>query len=298
MRAKISCSAPKLSLLSPAMVQTVVQSSVFQVANQYFSENRVRIIQADEAQIVSAVIGITGVHEQTIRLSDGQLATQCSCSQLNEQPLCRHATAVLLEYHRGAQAQAKAQAMTLERKPAAPTLQAPAQPKAASAMDIKFSDVSIFIEWLQTGVRALESGGELAAPPQLEPGEVMGWIKALQVLDERRRASEDRHAALEADVHSRDAEIVRLTQQVQSSLYEAKEARAACQHLERELAGHRVKMAKLFDLAGEFTRFDSQMKALAGELVRNAANLDSLCLSFKEAATTLQGVAESRPIAG
>lgn len=293
MRAKISCSAPKLSLLSPTLVQTVVQPSVFQVANQYFSENRVRIIQADEAQIVSAVIGITGVHEQTIRLSDGQLATQCSCSQLNEQPLCRHATAVLLEYHRAAQT--RPQTMTLERKPSPPPAQA--APRPVSPMDIKFSDVSIFIEWLQTGVRALESGGELAPPPQLEPGEVMDWIKALQVLDERRRASETRHAALEADLHSRDAQIVRLTQQVQASLQETKDAQTTCQNLERELAGHRSKMAKLMDLANDFHRFDSQVKALASDLVRNASNLESLSVSFKEVTTALQGTVEPRVIA-
>jgi uncharacterized Zn finger protein len=57
------------------------------------TENRVRIVEADDAQISSAVIGNSGLYEQTIRLKDGHLISKCSCA-LPEEPMCRHCIAV------------------------------------------------------------------------------------------------------------------------------------------------------------------------------------------------------------
>src|SRR3954465_9926347 len=110
MLSKISCSATKLSLLQPAMIRAIVESSAFRVGKQYATEKRVRISRADEVEIVSLVMGNAGPLEQTIQLKEGSLLSQCTC-QLNERPLCRHCIAVLLEYHRaGAPAQKAAPA--------------------------------------------------------------------------------------------------------------------------------------------------------------------------------------------
>lgn len=276
------------------MIQSVVDASVFQIANQYFSENRVRIMQADETQITSAVFGISGVHEQTVRLNDGHLSTQCSCSQTTEQPLCRHAIAVLLEYYRWAQP--KTQARPPERK-AEPAPQA----RPASSLDIKLSDVTIFMEWLQAGIRSLESGGDLSIPPRLEPGEVLGWVKTLQAMDERRRVSEEKQSALETALQTRDTQMVRLSQQLQTSLQDTKEAQGKCEDLEhkcdelgREVAGYKMKVDKMVDLAGQFERFNNQMKNLAGDLVKNASNIDHLAVSFQEVSSTLQEFSVAR----
>ena len=57
MRGKIACSASKLSVLDPAMIHSVVDAPAYQVASQYRSDNRVRIVEADERQISSVVIG-------------------------------------------------------------------------------------------------------------------------------------------------------------------------------------------------------------------------------------------------
>src|SRR6188472_2361772 len=102
MRNKIPCSAERLSLLDPPMIQSVVDRNAFHLGTQYLSENRVRIVEADDAQISSAVIGNSGLYEQTIRLKDGHLVSKCSCS-LPEEPMCRHCIAALLEYHRWTQ---------------------------------------------------------------------------------------------------------------------------------------------------------------------------------------------------
>ena len=44
MRNKIPCSAERLSLLDPQMIRAVVETSAFQIGQQYLTENRVRIV--------------------------------------------------------------------------------------------------------------------------------------------------------------------------------------------------------------------------------------------------------------
>ncbi|MGZ8374237.1 MAG: SWIM zinc finger family protein, partial [Nitrospira sp.] len=102
MQKRIPCSAERLGLLDPQMIQAVSDASSFQFAHQYLTANRVRIVEADDSQITSAVVGHSGLYEQTIRLKDGHLVSKCSCT-LPEEPMCRHCIAVLLEYQRWAQ---------------------------------------------------------------------------------------------------------------------------------------------------------------------------------------------------
>ena len=152
MRGKISCSAQKLSLLEPSMIESIVDTSAYQIANHYLTENRVRIVEADEGQISSVVIGNSGVYDQTIRLKDGSLATKCTCS-LNEQPFCRHSAAALLEYHRWVSP--KSVSRTPDRPATAP---APKPAPSIPTLDIKLSEITAFVEWLQAVVKALEDG--------------------------------------------------------------------------------------------------------------------------------------------
>ena len=70
----------------------------------------------------------------------------------------------------------------------------------SSALDIKFSEVTIFVEWLQASVRALEQGQPLPESPTLGAGEVVNWITAVQSLEDRRRQSEEKHVTLKEDL--------------------------------------------------------------------------------------------------
>ena len=97
MKGKIACSAQRLGLLEPDMIQSVVESNAFHIGKQYSSENRVRITDANEVHLTSAVMGNSGLYEQAIHLRDGFLEARCTCT-LSEQPLCRHGVAALLEY--------------------------------------------------------------------------------------------------------------------------------------------------------------------------------------------------------
>lgn len=283
MKGKIACSAQRLSLLDPTMIKSVVEGSAFHVANQYRTENRVRITDADERQIASVVIGNSGVYQLAIQLKDGILTTKCSCP-LNEQPLCRHSVAVLLEYHRWAQVKSAPRAT-----PKSDMASASAPPSVtSSALDIKLSEVTIFIEWLQASVRALEQGHPLPGSPALGAGEVVNWIKAVQTLEDRRRQSEEKHTTLEEDLRAREGHLGRLTQQLQTSMDDTKAAQAACEALRRELAGHAATYAKLSELVKNLEGVQNQVKRIAGDFVNNMSQLDGLSVTLKEATTVLQ----------
>ncbi len=285
MRSKIPCSADKLSLLMPDMIQAVVGPSAFKMGTQYVSENRVRIVEADEVQISSSVIGNSGLHEQTIRLRDGNLVTKCSCP-LEEQPLCRHCVAALLEYHRWVQPPQSRRTQERPARESPPT----EQKSPASATDIKFNEIATFIEWLQPAVRALERGQALPDAPKLGPGEVMGWIQAVQKLEERRRESEAIQVSLEADMTARQAQLNRVTQQFQASLQEAREAQAASKQMQRELANYRDVLTRLSNIVKDLDRYDGQMRSFGGDLLRKGSQLEALASSFKELSAALQAL--------
>jgi hypothetical protein len=50
------------------MIKAVVDRNAYHLGKQYLSENRVRIVEADDAQISSVLIGHSGFYEQTIHL--------------------------------------------------------------------------------------------------------------------------------------------------------------------------------------------------------------------------------------
>lgn len=296
MRNKIPCSAEQLSLLDPPMIQSVVDRGAFQIGSQYVAENRVRIVEADESQISSAVIGSSGLYEQTIRLKDGHLVSKCSCA-LPEEPMCRHCIAVLLEYHRWAQPRTS-------RKPRpAPTAQTAASPPNANgtvsggsspSVDLKLSEVMAFIEWLQPAMKAGERGQPMPDSSKLS-GDVSAWAHAIRNLDERRREGEEIQLSLESEIRDREAYVGRLTNQLQASMAEIKTAQIAHQEAMQELATYKSTLARVADLATEVGGYDGQLKTIAGDMLSKGAQLDKLASSFREVAATLRTLTKSGP---
>ena len=290
MRNKIPCSAERLSLLDPPMIQGVVDRNAFHLGTQYLSENRVRIVEADEAHISSAVIGNSGLYEQTIRLKDGHLVSKCSCS-LPEEPMCRHCIAVLLEYHRWVQPR--------QKKPRpAPGVTAESSngkaPVLSSFSDLKLSEVLAFIEWFQPAVKALEKGLSLPDASRLT-GDVAAWTQIIRNLDERRRESEEIQVTLESEQRERDAYVQRMTQQLQASMTEVKAAQAQLHHIQQEMASYQDMFTKVAEIASEVGGYDSQIKTIAGELINKGTQLDKLATSFREVATALKTITKSGP---
>lgn len=288
MRNKIPCSAERLSLLDPPMIQGVVDRNAFHLGNQYLSENRVRIVEADDAQISSAVIGNSGLYEQTIRLKDGHLVSKCSCS-LPEEPMCRHCIAVLLEYHRWVQPRSKK-----PRSTPSPALDSQANGPASSGVsaDLRLSEVLAFIDWFQPAMKALEKGLPLPDASRLT-GDLAALTQVIQNLDDRRRESEEIQLTLESEQRDREAYVQRMTQQLQASMTEVKAAQTQVQQLQQEVAGYQDMFTKVSEIASEVGGYDSQIKAIAGELLNKGTQLDKLATSFREVAGALKTISKS-----
>jgi outer membrane murein-binding lipoprotein Lpp len=281
------------------MIQAVVDRNAFHIGNQYLSENRVRIVEADDAQISSAVIGNSGLYEQTIRLKEGHLISKCSCA-LPEEPMCRHCIAVLLEYHRwaqprhGQQKKAKPSASP-QPTPTSPNRDSAPAPNPASTTDLKLGEVMAFVEWLQPAIKALERGQSLPGSPKLD-GDLASWIQAIRNLEDRRRESEVIRINLESDMRDREAYVGRLTQQVQASMEEIKAAQASSQQLQQELTACKVILAKVSEVASEVGSYDNQLKSIASEVMSKGSQLDKLAHSFQEVSTALKALAKSSAI--
>jgi hypothetical protein len=278
------------------MIQAVVDRNAFHIGNQYLSENRVRIVEADDTQISSAVIGNSGLYEQTIRLKEGHLISKCSCA-LPEEPICRHCIAVLLEYHRWAQprnGQQKKAKPSAAPQPAqaSPNRDSAPAPNPASTTDLKLGEVMAFIAWLQPAMSALEHGQPLPDSPKLG-GNLALWIQAIRNLEDRRRESEEIRANLESDIRDREAYVGRLTQQLQASMEEIKTTQTSSQQLQQELTACREMLAKVSEVAFEIGSYDNQLKSLASEVMSKGSQLDKLAQSFREVSTALKALTKT-----
>lgn len=291
MQKKIPCSAERLGLLDPQMIQAVSDASSFQFAHQYLTANRVRIVEADDSQITSAVVGHSGLYEQTIRLKDGHLVSKCSCT-LPEEPMCRHCIAVLLEYQRWAQPKQSRKPRPAKESITAPPVALSENGKRTTphsvTPDVKLSEVMVFLEWLEPATKALAQQEPPASPPALGPGAALTWIQTIRNLDERRRENEEVMTNLESQLKDRDVDVGQLTQQLQASLREGNAAQATTQELQREVASYKEVLARVSELTTEIVRHVGQMRAVTGDMLQKGSQLEKLVGSFKDVAESLQ----------
>jgi hypothetical protein len=288
----ISCSALKLSLLKPDMIQAVVAPAIFRKGNQYAAESRVRISAASEVKLVSRVVSNSGTYEQIIELKDGDLRTQCSC-RTEERPMCGHCVAALLEYHRGAKlAPAEPEVRAAPRRRAAP---AGTEKAVTRVQDIKFSEISIFLEWLQPAIEALEAGQELPPPPRLGGSEIEDWTQTIYGLATDRWENESVQAVMKAEIGERESRIAIAGQQLNAALDQVRAARAERDDLQHEAASYRAALAKLSGLIEQMNESERQARNLSVELAKKTAQLDSIAATFRDAAATVQSMIRNAP---
>lgn len=285
MKGKIACSADRLSLLEASMISSVVEPNAFQLGKQYHAERRVQIVDASETEVTSAVMGNSGLYEQTIRLSHGHLEAKCSCT-LSEQPICRHGVAALLEYQRWSK-----ERIAPKVKPVSSRFEAEKPIATPSAFDdVKLSEVTQFTEWMQRAVLAIQAGHPVPDQPNMGPGVVSTWIHMIRQMDERRRESELVQAGLDADIRHRDTVVARLTQDLDSSVKEAKSLQVICKDLQREVGLYKAAVGKTADLSRQIEQFDSEVKAIAGLLAEKGRRLEGLADSSREVAAMLKSL--------
>jgi hypothetical protein len=298
MRNKIPCSAKRLGLLDPQMIQAVSEASAFQIAQQYLTENRVRIVEADDAQITSAVIGNSGLYEQTVCLKDGHLLSKCSCT-LPEQLMCRHCIAVLLEYHRWAQPkQSRKPGPSKESNPpthAAAFVSRKIATSESSVADVKLSDVMQFMEWFPSVTRSIQAQGPPPDPPQFDSAEVSTWVHTIRTLTERRRESDQAAVRLKAEIRDRETHVQRLTQELQISMDEMKAAQMTAKELRLTITTYEETLAKVAELATELVTYEEQMRVAASELLQEGSQFKKLAGAVKETAQALKAAVKPTP---
>jgi hypothetical protein len=285
MKGKIACSADRLSLLEATMINSVVEPNAFQIGRQYQAEHRVRIADASDTQVTSAVMGNSGLYEQTIRLHDGFLEARCSCT-LSEQPLCRHGVAALLEYQQWHRSR-----LATRVKPVAPPQEARRSASAASpAGDVKLGELTQFMEWMQRTVRAMEVDQPLPSAPDFGTSEVAAWVQVIRNMDERRRQSEVVQMGLRADLRNRDAAVARMTQELDTSVEEVKTLQSSCRDLQRELDGRKAQLGKTTELFRHVEKLDAEVRAIAGMLNEKGMRLESLASTCREVTSMLKSL--------
>lgn len=290
MRNKIPCIAQKLNQVSPDLIQSLVVPSSYTLGLQYLAEHHVRIVEADEAQVASTVLGKEGLYEQKIQIMDGSLITKCSCPS-SEQPFCRHCVAVLLEYHRWSPPRERVSPLAGQVRSESMS----DQKTSVTSMSEKLREITIFISWLQPTIEAMERGQGFPYAPDLEPGEIMGWVKAIQKFEERWRSSEERRLALEAVQSAREVQIGYLTKLLEDTVQKVKEAQSVWNAMQRDLTTCQEKLSHLCDMASERDRLEDQLKTMTGELVNKRLDMDTLASSLNEISGTLQTLRPLQP---
>ena len=86
-----------------------------------------------------------------------------------------------------------------------------------------------------------------------------------------------------------------MTQQLQSSIAEAKASQATSQELQQEVTAYKAMLTRVTDLAGDISRFDGQVRSLAGDILDKGTQLERLTGSFKEVVETLKSTIKQKP---
>ena len=268
------------------MISSVVEPNAFQLGKQYHSERRVQMVDASDTELSSSVMGNSGFYEQTIRLSQGHLESKCSCT-LSEQPICRHGVAALLEYHRWAKAKTVSKV-----RAGSPCVEAE-KPRATASGDVKLSELTQFMEWMQRAAQAIQADQPVPDQPNVGSGDVSTWIQVIRSLDERRRESEVVQAGLDADIRHRNTVVARLTQELDSSVKESKSLQVICKDLQREVDHHKAAVNQTADLSRQVEQFDVEVKAIARVLTEKGRRLEGLADTCREVASMLKSLSKT-----
>ena len=254
MRNRISCSAQELSQLDPDMLQSVVGGTVFEIGNEYFSNQRVKILNADRIQVMAEVNGAYGVYSQTIKLRAGTLSTRCSCPS-TEQPFCRHCVAVLLyQFHNGSSLKPDANEASKDQASPAPDPRVsgavPYFEESKGAVDLNFWEAILFIDWVQKAVGLLGKEATLPPVPESLCGVAREWVGVFERLNSQFLESEEDRCDGQKNLQSAEDLIDALIKKLDVLKGEAKAAQEHRSELEK-------KVKQLEDSLAAFSKISS-----------------------------------------
>jgi len=239
MRNRVSCSAQELSQLDPEMLQSVVGGTVFEIGSQYFSDQRVKILDADKTQVMAEVNGAYGMYSQTIKLRAGMLSTRCSCPS-TEQPFCRHCVAVLLhQFHNGSSLkpsvkEAHNDPASSARDPRA-SAAVPYFEESKGAVDLNFWEAILFIDWVQKAVGLLGKEATLPPVPDSLRGIAREWVAVFERVNSQLLESEEDRCDVQKSLQSAEEMIALLIKKLEVLKGEAETAQRNSSVLEKKV---------------------------------------------------------------
>ena len=289
MRNRISCSAQDLGQLDPDMVQSVVGGQVFKIGDQYFSDQRVSILEANGTQVVAEVNGTYGVYSQTIKLRGGTLSTKCSCPS-TEQPFCRHCVAVLLQqFHSGPS----------ESPPSPPP--APEPPAEASSssgepaatVDLNFREATLFIDWIQQAIGPLGKEPSLPAVPESLRGVAREWAGVIDRLNQQFLESEEDRTDAQRNLQSAENRVDSLTKELEIVKGESEKAQEACSSLEKKTKQLEDSLSNFSQVSKERDRLVNKVSTMQSELQNKGAELESVSMTLKSLSNAIRNLLPS-----
>ena len=128
----------------------------------------------------------SGIPDSTNRrfVSKRDISSQSAAVRCRKSRCVVIAIAVLLEYHRWAQPRSGQQKKAKQSAPAQPAQASLNRDSSsvlspASTTDLKLGEVMVFVEWLQSAIKALERGQPLPDSPKLG-GDLALWIQTIR----------------------------------------------------------------------------------------------------------------------
>ncbi len=299
MRNRIACSAQELFQLDPEMVQSVVGGQVFKIGNQYFSDSRVSIQEADATQVVAEVNGTYGVYSQTIKLKGGTLSTKCSCPS-TEQPFCRHCVAVLLhQFHHGSSqndhaAPPKAEP-SVSSSPKTNEEQVSPAEEPSSSVELNFREATLFIDWFQQVVNQLGKASTLPEASSSLRGTAREWIGVIDRLNQQFLESEEDRTDAQKGLQAAEAGLEALTKELEDVKEESTRAQKLCKELEGKVKELEKGLVDFSKISTERDRLVAKVSGMQSELQNKGAELESVSMTLKSLSKAIRNLAPSDP---
>ena len=299
MRNRISCSAQELGQLDPDMVQSVVGGQVFKIGDQYFSDQRVSILEANGTQVVAEVNGTYGVYSQTIKLRGGTLSTKCSCPS-TEQPFCRHCVAVLLQqFHSGSSENETSKTARPSSAPpeSEPSVEAPSSSSAepAATVDLNFREATLFIDWIQQAIVPLGKNPSLPAVPETLRGVAREWAGVIDRLNQQFLESEEDRTDAQKNLQSAESMVDTLTKKLETVKGESEAAQLSNSKLEKKVKQLEESLLNFSEVSKERDRLVSKVSNMQSELQNKGAELESVSMTLKSLSNAIRNLLPSEP---
>ena len=299
MRNRISCSAQELGQLDPDMVHSVVGGQVFKIGDQYFSDQRVSILEANGTQVVAEVNGTYGVYSQTIKLRGGTLSTKCSCPS-TEQPFCRHCVAVLLQqFHSGSSENETSKTARPSSAPpeSEPSVEAPSSSSAepAATVDLNFREATLFIDWIQQAIVPLGKTPSLPAVPETLRGVAREWAGVIDRLNQQFLESEEDRTDAQKNLQSAESMVDTLTKKLETVKGESEAAQLSNSKLEKKVKQLEESLLNFSEVSKERDRLVSKVSTMQSELQNKGAELESVSMTLKSLSNAIRNLLPSEP---